>query len=98
MKFFDSTVIHIHFVSEIFESEIISYQCFIIDPCFKESFGGNSFGHCCHFPFIYKGMTYYKCIHGNKDGANKTRSWCSTTYDYDKDGKWGFCEEEIVTK
>ena len=72
------------------------------DPCYQESFGGNSFGHCCHFPFIHQGQIHYSCIHDNdedetskKSGNTGRSSWCSTTHDYDQDQKWGYCEENI---
>jgi len=62
------------------------------DPCYKESFGGNSFGHCCQFPFLYNGTLQYQCV-DNKEG----KQWCATTHNFDKDKKWGFCSEEIKT-
>ena len=73
------------------------------DPCYQESFGGNSFGHCCQFPFIYKGQLHYQCIQKNsfeKNGNNRVKNnedrlWCSTTHDFDQDRKWGYCSEKI---
>ncbi|XP_006264642.3 cation-independent mannose-6-phosphate receptor [Alligator mississippiensis] len=43
-------------------------------------------GELCVFPFKYKDKNYEECI---TDGEGKP--WCSTTKDYDRDGKWGFC-------
>ncbi|XP_066932365.1 lysyl oxidase homolog 2-like [Clytia hemisphaerica] len=74
------------------------------DPCYQESFGGNSFGHCCQFPFVYNGQLHYQCIQKNNSSENngnnselnnENRSWCSTTNDFDQDGKWGYCSEKI---
>eukprot|EP01079_Euglenida_sp_SAG-EU17-18_P003442 gene3442-3912_t len=39
----------------------------------------------CVFPFIYKGSSVNVCQSGSQ-------SWCSTTANYDKDGKWGYCD------
>lgn len=53
--------------------------------------GGNSGGSCCQFPFVYNDMIYHKCIRGNRK-----KPWCGTTFSYDKDGKWGFCNAQVV--
>ncbi|CAB4004602.1 Hypothetical predicted protein, partial [Paramuricea clavata] len=45
-------------------------------------------GECCVFPFKYKSNLMQSCI--TDDNGNKL--WCSTTSDYDKDGKWGNCD------
>jgi len=68
---------------------LLSFLFFSSDPCYQESFGGNSFGHCCHFPFKYKGQLHYQCI----EEGNDKRGWCSTTHDYDEHLKWGYCNE-----
>lgn len=60
-----------------------------LDPCYQESFGGNAYGHCCHFPFVYSNQTFYECV-----DIDRGRPWCSTTYNYDIDGKWGYCSEK----
>jgi len=49
--------------------------------------GGNSDGADCVFPFLYKGYIQTACVDKGKDG----KPWCSTTMNYDKDGKWGYC-------
>jgi len=48
--------------------------------------GGNSDSSCCHFPFIYKGVSHKTCI--NKD---REALWCATTNNFDKEAMWGFC-------
>ena len=56
-------------------------------PCETFTIEGNANGATCQFPFIYKDVLYYQCI-GND---HKGRLWCSTTYNYDVDQKWGNC-------
>lgn len=51
-----------------------------------DTHGGNSGGNCCVFPFLYKGKLYHDCT---TDGFIKR--WCSTTYEFKKDKKWGIC-------
>lgn len=53
--------------------------------------GGNSGGSCCQFPFVYNNMIYHKCIRGDRN-----KPWCGTTYNYDTDGKWGFCKVKVA--
>lgn len=50
------------------------------------TYGGNSNGKPCVFPFIYNGSVYYQCINNDRDSL-----WCSTTSNYDYDVKWGYC-------
>ncbi|XP_048105583.1 protein sel-1 homolog 1 isoform X4 [Alosa alosa] len=53
--------------------------------------GGTASGEPCLFPFRFLGKEYSDCTtEGRRDG----RLWCATTYDYDHDKKWGFCETE----
>lgn len=52
---------------------------------------GNAEGEFCKFPFLFMGKLYNSCTNqGREDGF----LWCSTTYDFDKDGKYGFCPHE----
>ncbi|XP_068118031.1 matrix metalloproteinase-9 [Hyperolius riggenbachi] len=52
------------------------------------TFDGNSDGEPCVFPFIFGGESYSSCTtEGRTDGYR----WCSTTANYDKDRKYGFC-------
>ncbi|XP_012679407.2 protein sel-1 homolog 1 isoform X2 [Clupea harengus] len=53
--------------------------------------GGTASGEPCLFPFLFMGKVYTDCTtEGRRDG----RLWCATTYDYDREKKWGFCETE----
>lgn len=53
--------------------------------------GGTAHGDPCIFPFLFQGKEYFDC---STDGRGDGRLWCATTYDYDLDKKWGFCETE----
>ena len=57
--------------------------------------GGNAQGKPCKFPFRANGRVYHDCT---RDGKHDSYKWCSTTSDYDKDGKWGICpfKSELV--
>ncbi|XP_044167376.1 lysyl oxidase homolog 3A-like [Acropora millepora] len=68
-------------------SWIISNSC-AIEDCDSgvDTHGGNSKGNCCEFPFFYNGKLYHDCT---TDGFIKR--WCSTTFDFRRDGKWGLC-------
>ncbi len=48
--------------------------------------GGTAQGAACAFPFVYKGRTYNSCTK-----HYHSMYWCSTTYDYAEDKKWGNC-------
>ncbi|KAK2180194.1 hypothetical protein NP493_455g01025 [Ridgeia piscesae] len=54
--------------------------------------GGNSKGAVCVFPFVYQGVSHTDCVRGATG-----RAWCSTTADYDKDGKSGDCVYEVCS-
>uniref|UniRef100_A0A3Q1EUU8 SEL1L adaptor subunit of SYVN1 ubiquitin ligase n=1 Tax=Acanthochromis polyacanthus TaxID=80966 RepID=A0A3Q1EUU8_9TELE len=53
--------------------------------------GGTAHGEPCFLPFLFQGKQYLDCT---TDGRGDGRLWCATTYDYDQDKKWGFCETE----
>uniref|UniRef100_K7G8Y2 HGF activator n=1 Tax=Pelodiscus sinensis TaxID=13735 RepID=K7G8Y2_PELSI len=41
----------------------------------------------CTFPFRYGGRMYHSCI----SNLFSLKKWCSTTHNYDRDRKWGYC-------
>lgn len=52
---------------------------------------GNDEGQFCKFPFLFMGTEYNSCTsQGRDDGF----LWCSTTANFDEDGKYGFCPHE----
>uniref|UniRef100_A0A452SMY2 72 kDa type IV collagenase n=1 Tax=Ursus americanus TaxID=9643 RepID=A0A452SMY2_URSAM len=54
---------------------------------------GNADGEYCKFPFLFNGREYTSCTDtGRSDGF----LWCSTTYNFEKDGKYGFCPHEAL--
>ncbi|XP_026115270.1 matrix metalloproteinase-9 [Carassius auratus] len=52
------------------------------------TFGGNSDGAPCSFPFVFLGVKYDKCT---TEGRNDGYRWCATTGNFDTDKKYGFC-------
>ncbi|XP_056620577.1 protein sel-1 homolog 1 [Triplophysa dalaica] len=51
--------------------------------------GGTASGEPCIFPFMFQEKEFSDCTtEGREDG----RLWCATTYNYNTDKKWGFCE------
>ncbi|XP_053112895.1 hepatocyte growth factor activator isoform X10 [Hemicordylus capensis] len=44
-------------------------------------------GQECRFPFRYGGTIHYSCI----SNTFSQRRWCSTTHNFDREGKWGYC-------
>ncbi|XP_034028173.1 matrix metalloproteinase-9 [Thalassophryne amazonica] len=54
---------------------------------------GNADGALCHFPFTFEGKLYRTCT---TDGRSDNLPWCSTTADYARDKKYGFCPSELL--
>uniref|UniRef100_A0A673YRU0 Matrix metalloproteinase-9 n=1 Tax=Salmo trutta TaxID=8032 RepID=A0A673YRU0_SALTR len=61
-------------------------------PAVKTSFG-NAEGALCHFPFLFEGKQYSTCT---TEGRSDNLPWCSTTADYGRDKKFGFCPSELL--
>lgn len=55
---------------------------------------GNAEGAMCHFPFRFQNKLYNHCT---SEGRSDDLPWCSTTANYDKDKKYGFCPSECKT-
>ncbi|KAK2851325.1 hypothetical protein Q5P01_007601 [Channa striata] len=61
-------------------------------PAVKTRFG-NANGAMCHFPFNFEGKSYTTCT---TDGRTDNLPWCSTTADFNRDKKFGFCPSELL--
>lgn len=57
--------------------------------------GGTAHGESCIFPYLFQGKEYSDCT---TDGRGDGRLWCSTSYEYDLDKKWGFCESKSAAQ
>ncbi|XP_032883587.1 protein sel-1 homolog 1 isoform X2 [Amblyraja radiata] len=55
----------------------------------QKAIGGTADGELCVFPFLFVDREYLSCT---TDGRDDDRLWCATTYNYNQDKKWGFCE------
>ncbi|XP_054849700.1 fibronectin-like [Eublepharis macularius] len=62
--------------------------------CALSEYGGNSGGRACVFPYVYKGRTYYTCTNEDAETGN---FWCATTGSHDRDAKWSYCADTIVS-
>ena len=47
---------------------------------------------CCNFPYLYQGKEFNVCAMT----AAGDRTWCSLTYDFDKDQQWSYCKGIIL--
>ncbi|KAJ3585910.1 hypothetical protein NHX12_012317 [Muraenolepis orangiensis] len=54
---------------------------------------GNAEGALCHFPFTFLEKSYSHCT---TEGRSDNLPWCSTTPDFAKDKKYGFCPSELL--
>ena len=68
----------------------LTFYCNVISTVVKVKFG-NAEGEFCKFPFLFMGTEYDTCTSKGRDDGFL---WCSTTYDFDNDGKYGFCPHE----
>ncbi|XP_073448057.1 matrix metalloproteinase-9-like isoform X2 [Aquarana catesbeiana] len=55
--------------------------------------GGNANGQPCVSQFNYKSKWYWGCT---TDGSSEGHRWCSTTWNYDMDKKWGYCLQKLT--
>ncbi|XP_074658707.1 hepatocyte growth factor activator serine protease-like [Tubulanus polymorphus] len=56
------------------------------------TYGGNSGGATCNLPFSYNNRLYSDCTM-----VSASYPWCSTTFDYNADRKWGYCPIQKCT-
>ncbi len=45
----------------------------------------------CYFPFLFQAQFRTECVQSPND---PTKTWCSLTEDFDRDGQWGFCKTD----
>lgn len=53
--------------------------------------GTSMLGDRCVFPFTFGGVEYNECSTSDVNPA-AVRGWCSTTANFDEDGRWGSCD------
>ena len=62
------------------------------------TYAGNSEGAPCVFPFTLRGKVYTECTNDTDVHNRHHNRWCSTTADYEKDKKFGFCPDRGKSK
>lgn len=85
------------------------YPEWIHCPETASTYGGNHPGHECHFPFVYQKRIHTTCIRNSGelvfshsddpvpvDTGQSGYWWCSTTGDFDRDGKWTRCRPQLA--
>ncbi|CAH8582497.1 unnamed protein product [Heterobilharzia americana] len=78
-------------------------------PETASTYAGNEPGKQCHFPFLYRKRLYSTCIRTGEslyyanpgdsmptDNGKSGYWWCSTTPDFDFDGKWTKCRPQLA--
>lgn len=82
-------------VCELCSNVCDSDWCVFVGVCIAVPvvIGGTASGEPCLFPFLFLGKEYSDCT---TEGRGDGRLWCATTYDYEHDKKWGFCESEVL--
>uniref|UniRef100_A0A3P9PGX6 Matrix metalloproteinase-9 n=1 Tax=Poecilia reticulata TaxID=8081 RepID=A0A3P9PGX6_POERE len=56
-----------------------------------KTYGGNSGGAVCHFPFIYERKSYTTCM---TEAVINGVPWCATTANFTRDRRFGHCPSE----
>nr|XP_013795004.1 PREDICTED: epididymal sperm-binding protein 1-like [Apteryx mantelli mantelli] len=62
--------------------------------CTLQEHGGSSGGQPCFFPFIYKNRTFYTCTNEDMEDG---QLWCATTDSYDRDRRWSYCADIMLS-
>ncbi|XP_064355673.1 epididymal sperm-binding protein 1-like [Dromaius novaehollandiae] len=62
--------------------------------CTLQEHGGSSGGQPCFFPFIYKNRTFYTCTNEHMEDG---QFWCATSDSYDRDRRWSYCADIMLS-
>ncbi|XP_056620153.1 cation-independent mannose-6-phosphate receptor isoform X2 [Triplophysa dalaica] len=68
------------------EEQAVMMQYSAGDPCPQVT----DKDEVCIFPFKFLNKSYTECT---TEGRTNGRKWCSTTSDFNRDKKWGFCSD-----